>query len=54
MHVVEQSHGGDKKINITHVEYRVYTVVIGAKGQVIRHELREESSGEGTSSWGAW
>lgn len=25
---------------------RVYTVVIGAKGQVIRHELREESSGE--------
>ena len=54
MHVVGQSHGGDKKTNITHVEYRVYTVVIGAKGQVIRHELREESSGEGTSSWGAW
>ena len=54
MHVLEQSHGGDKKTNITHVAYQVYTMVIGAKEQVMRHEVREESSGEGTSSWGTW
>ena len=54
MQMVEQSHGGDKKTNTMHVSCRVYTMVIGAKEQVIRHEVREESSGEGTSSWGAW
>lgn len=29
-------------------------MVIGAKEQVMRHEVREESSGEGARSWGAW
>ena len=54
MHMVEQSHGGDEKTNTMHVSCRVYTMVIGTKEQVIRHEVREESSGEGTSSRGAW